>query len=75
MALAVVCSKAISVAVDPLLSVASTVCGALCYVLVLLCPFYFFNHLDGKERAGCFILIIFLNLVTVSVLWLFLVVP
>ena len=26
------------------------------YVLlcVTLCPFYFCNHLDGEERAGCF---------------------
>ena len=25
-----------------------------------MCPFYFCNHLDGKERAGCFALFVFL---------------
>ena len=32
------------------------------YVLlcVTLCPLYFFNHLDGEERAGCFALLDFL---------------
>ena len=27
---------------------------------VALCPFRFCNHLDGKERAGCFTLFVFL---------------
>ena len=27
---------------------------------VTLCPFYFGNHLDGKERADCFALCVFL---------------
>ena len=26
-----------------------------------LCPFLFCNHLDEKERAGCFVLIAFLQ--------------
>ena len=29
-------------------------------VLVLLCPFLFCNHHDGKEKAGCFISIVIL---------------
>ena len=34
---------------------------------------YFCNHIDGKERAGCFTLTAFLVFcVIVSVLWLFL---
>ena len=34
----------------------------LSYVLfcVTLCPFQFYNHLDGEERAGCFALSVFL---------------
>ena len=27
---------------------------------VTLCPFYFCNHLDGQERAGCFALFVLL---------------
>ena len=27
---------------------------------VALCPFWFCSHLDGKERAGCFALFVFL---------------
>ena len=32
------------------------------YVLlyVTLCPFWFCNHLDGEERAGCFAYFVFL---------------
>ena len=32
------------------------------YVLlyVALCPFYYCNHLDGEERAGCFGQFVFL---------------
>ena len=33
------------------------------------------HHLNGEERAGCFALLSSSCLVTVSVLWLFLVVP
>ena len=25
-------------------------------VCITLCPFYFINHLDEEERAGCFVL-------------------
>ena len=27
---------------------------------ITLCPFWFCNHPDGEERAGCFALIVFL---------------
>ena len=34
------------------------VCGSfvlgLCFVVQYLCLFKFYNHLTGKERAGCF---------------------
>ena len=29
------------------------------FVCITLCPFYFCNHLDEKERAGCFAFIVF----------------
>ena len=28
-------------------------------VCISLCPFYFCNHLDKEERAGCFAFIVF----------------
>ena len=47
----------------------------LLYVLlyVTLCPFQFYNHLDGEERAGCFAWFVFWCLV--MAVWLFLAVP
>ena len=48
------------------------VCGDSVLVFVLVCtPLYFCNHHDEEERAGCFA---FLCLVTVNVLYLFLMV-
>ena len=44
-------------------------------VCITLCPFWFFNHLDEEERAGCFALLSFGYLVTTYALWLFLTVP
>ena len=32
----------------------------LCFLCVALCPFWYCNHLDGEERAGCFALFVFL---------------
>ena len=29
------------------------------FVFITLCPFYFCNHLDEEERAGCFAFIVF----------------
>ena len=50
--------------------------GVLSFVFVLsrstLDPFQFCNHHDGEERASW---LLYLSLVTVSVLWLFLMVP
>ena len=31
-----------------------------CFVNQYVVPFWFYNHLDGEERAGCFTLIVFL---------------
>ena len=39
------------------------------------CPFWFYNHLDGEERADCFAFIVFLVFLTVYVLWFFYTVP
>ena len=40
-----------------------------------MCPFQFCNHLDEEERAGCFVLIVFLVIITVNIMWLFLTMP
>ena len=42
-------------------------------VCITLCPFYVCNNLDEEERAGCFAFIV-LGIVTVSVMWLFLII-
>ena len=50
----------IKAVVQSLFVVAPIVCGGLvfglCFVLqyFVLCPFWFCNHLVGKERVGCF---------------------
>ena len=51
-----------SVDVDSLLIVTPIVGFVKCSVLlcVTLCPFWFCNHLDGEERAGCFALFVLL---------------
>ena len=41
-----------------------------CFVIQYLVSFYFCNHLAGEERAGCFKLCS-QSLVTVSVLWFY----
>ena len=33
--------------------------GVFVLVCITLCPFYFCNHLDEEERAGCFALNVF----------------
>ena len=43
-------------------------------VCITLCLFLFCNHLEEDERAGCFALLSYGCLVTVYVLWLFLMV-
>ena len=44
--------------VDLLFNLLPIVCGVSVFVFVLLritlCPFYFCNHLEEEERAGCF---------------------
>ena len=46
-------------------------------VCITLCPFYFWNYLKEEYRAGCFVPLLTLLLlscgcfVTVNVLWLF----
>ena len=41
------------------------VCGSSVFVFVLLCitlcPFYFCNHLEEEEKAGCFAIITLVN--------------
>ena len=32
--------------------------GSLVLLCVTLCPFLFYNHLDGNERACCFIFLV-----------------
>ena len=32
---------------------------AFVLVCITLCPFYFINHIDEEERAGCYALIVF----------------
>ena len=58
-----------SVVVDSLFSVALIVCGGFCVISIMLGPgfvilyfvsFWFCNHIDGEDRAGCFTLIVFL---------------
>ena len=44
-------------------------------IYTTLCPFYFCNHLEEEERAGCLAFIVLQCLVTVNILWLFLMVP
>ena len=34
-------------------------CVGLCFDMHYLCPFWFVNHLDEEERAGCFAFIVF----------------
>ena len=67
------------VVVDILFNVLPIVCGCFVLVLVLvyitLNPFLFCNHLQEEERGGCFLLLSYGCLVTVSALWLFLTVP
>ena len=49
-------------AVD-LLFIVTPVAGVLIVVFLLydtLCPFYFCNHIDVEERAGCFAWLVFL---------------
>ena len=47
-----------------------------CFVIQFFVSVLFCNHLDGEERAGCFaICLSSWCLVTVSVMWFFLVVP
>ena len=36
-------------------------CNCFFSLCVTSCPFLFCNHLDGKERAGCFVLFVFLG--------------
>ena len=43
-----------------------------CFVIQYIAYVNFCNHLDVKERAGCFAITVFL---AVSVLWFFLTVP
>ena len=38
----------------------------LVFLCSMLCPFYFCNHFDKEERAGCFTLVVFLIVVSVS---------
>ena len=51
-----------SVFVDPLFNVLPIVCGSSVFVFVLLCislcSFYFCNHLEEEEKAGCFAAIV-----------------
>ena len=67
------------VVVDILFNVLPIVCGCFVLVLVLvyitLSPFLFCNHLQEEERGGCFLLLSYGCLVTVSALWPFLTVP
>ena len=50
------------VVVDLLLNVLPIVCGRYVLVFVLLCitlcPFWFCNHLEEEEKAGCFAIIV-----------------
>ena len=58
-ALAAISSKAVVL----LLSIVTHIvgfCNRSVLLCVTLCPFYFFNHLDGEERTGCFALFVFL---------------
>ena len=38
------------------------VCGSSVFVFgllcIALCPFYFYNHLEEEEKAGCFALVV-----------------
>ena len=47
---------------DLLFNVHPFVCGSFVLVFVLLCiilcPFYFCNHLEEEEKAGCFAVIV-----------------
>ena len=51
------------------------VCACLCLVCITLCPFYFCNIFEEEERSGCFALLSYRCIVSVNVLWLFLMVP
>ena len=35
-------------------------CNCFFLLCVTSCPFLFCNHRDGKEKAGCFVLFVFL---------------
>ena len=52
-----------SVVVDLLFYLPPIVCGGsmlvFVFVCITLCPFYFCNHLEEEERAGCFGFIVF----------------
>ena len=61
--------------VDVLFYVPPIVCRSSVFVLVLvcitLCPVWFCNHFEWEERVGCFS---FRCLVTINVMWLYLMV-
>ena len=58
-----------------LFNVLPIVCEGLCLSLFGMCPFYFCNNFEEEERSGCFALFSYRCIVSVNVLWLFLMVP
>ena len=50
-------------------------CNCSVLLCVALCPYWFYNHFDGGERAGCFALPCLTCWCLVVVVWLFIAVP